>query len=146
MFPQRKPIQNIRKFFGIPNKLIKQNTGNASYWGLLTYKEVWGLFHKTISSWQGDSWHRPIPWHLTVTSVSYSFCKFSTEMTHCHRSFTFVTTNLGNQYFTVNQGSLNFFSALHFLVYTACFTLKFLNHVTSISDNRTMQKNRLKYD
>jgi len=40
-------------------------------------------------------------------------------MTHCHKSFTSVTTNLGNQYFTVNQGSLNFFSALHLSVSTA---------------------------
>jgi len=105
-----------------------------------------GLFHKTIYSWQGDSWHRSIPWHFTWPVFHIVFCKFSAEMTHCHKSFTSVTTNLGNQYFTVNQGSLNFFSALNFSVSTACFTLKFLNHVTNISDNRTMQKNRLKYD
>ena len=55
-----------------------------------------------------------------MTSVSYSFCKFSTEMTHCHKSFTFVTTNLGNQYFTVNQGSLNFFYVF-FCFYGLCF-------------------------
>jgi len=62
--------------------------------------------------------------------------------------FHIVFTNFRPKWRTVTKALhfFNFFSALHFSVYTACFTLKFLNHVTNISDNRTMQKNRLKYD